>query len=199
MNVCKAIGAAPTGTKDDGSPYYTLPVIHDRVTNTTVPNSLDIALYLDKTFPETSILIPTGTIAFHAAFDIAFMTTACGPLSCLMQPVTCDLLNSASAVFYRNTREQDWSPSAAKCKDLWNQARAGFTRVAGWMSKGGDGKFIMGETICYADIIVASWLVWIKVILGAESKEWKGIQEWDGGKWQRMMKSLEIYETVAIV
>ncbi|TFK31299.1 hypothetical protein BDQ12DRAFT_729683 [Crucibulum laeve] len=71
--VCKKIGIPPSTKKADGSDYYTLPAIYDASTNTGISDSLVIAAYLDKTYPDKPTLLPAGTEALHAAFvDAAF-------------------------------------------------------------------------------------------------------------------------------
>ncbi|PSR72266.1 hypothetical protein PHLCEN_2v11858 [Hermanssonia centrifuga] len=65
--LCIRIGAPPTSTKH-GRPRYTLPVIYDPSTNSVISDSVDIAKYLDETYPDTPKLLPAGTEAFQAMF-----------------------------------------------------------------------------------------------------------------------------------
>ncbi|EEB92162.1 hypothetical protein MPER_09371 [Moniliophthora perniciosa FA553] len=69
-NTCKSIGASPTDKKPDGSPWYTLPVIHDPNTGETISDSFVIMEYLEKTYPSSpeKALIPPGTTALQKAF-----------------------------------------------------------------------------------------------------------------------------------
>ncbi|KAF8994799.1 hypothetical protein BDQ17DRAFT_1524749 [Cyathus striatus] len=57
----KNLGIPPTATKVDGSPYYTLPAIHDSSTNKALADSLRIAQYLDATYPDTPAVVMKGT------------------------------------------------------------------------------------------------------------------------------------------
>lgn len=41
------------GKLDDGSDFYTLPMLHIPSTNTTLGDSFDIAIYLDESFPDS--------------------------------------------------------------------------------------------------------------------------------------------------
>ncbi|KAL4957103.1 hypothetical protein BDW69DRAFT_52525 [Aspergillus filifer] len=52
----------PAGRKfADGTDFYTLPIVHDPSTDTYVGDSLDIAIYLDKTYPsEGAALFPSN-------------------------------------------------------------------------------------------------------------------------------------------
>ena len=57
-----------TSKSPDGGPLYTLPVIYDPSTGSTVSDSAAIAKYLDKTYPNTPVLFHKGTDAFQTAF-----------------------------------------------------------------------------------------------------------------------------------
>ena len=71
----KEIGAEPTTVKPDGSPKYTLPVIHDDVTGKVVSDSLKIAEYLEATYPDTPSLFPGGAHApIHLLSEYFFPT-----------------------------------------------------------------------------------------------------------------------------
>ena len=52
-SVRKGLNCAATRTLDDGSDYYTLPVLHDPSTNTTLGDTVDIANHLASAFPES--------------------------------------------------------------------------------------------------------------------------------------------------
>ena len=71
----KEIGASPVSDPFFPEPAYTLPVIYDPSTKSVISDSANIARYLDKAYPETPVLIPAGTDAFHAAYDSALMQT----------------------------------------------------------------------------------------------------------------------------
>jgi hypothetical protein len=58
--VAKEIGASPTSKKPDGRDLYTMPMIRDQETGQVISDSFRIASYLDKKYPERS-LIPAGT------------------------------------------------------------------------------------------------------------------------------------------
>ena len=70
----KKLGATPTSTKPDGSPFYTVPVISDSIHKTdsgeptVVSDSWNIAIYLEETYPEHA-LFPTGSRALQALFQ----------------------------------------------------------------------------------------------------------------------------------
>jgi glutathione S-transferase len=60
--------------------------------------------------------------------------------------------------------------------------------------KEGDGVFMLGETPCYADLIVGGWLRLLRATLGRE--EWEEVRGWQGGFWGRLHDALEVYAKV---
>ena len=70
----------------------------------------------------------------------------------------------------------------------WKEVKDGFDRINQWLDTNGDGKdeLMMGDAVCFADLIIVSILMWAKVGLGEESNEWKSICGWNDGKWKRL-------------
>lgn len=69
--------ASPMHTEvRDGKPHYTLPIIHDPTTSTTIADSFKIAQYLDWTYPSSSSppsteyieMFPKNTTALQSVF-----------------------------------------------------------------------------------------------------------------------------------
>ncbi|KAG1722229.1 hypothetical protein EDD22DRAFT_1054641 [Suillus occidentalis] len=52
-----------------------------------------------------------------------------------------------------------------------------------------DGKWIMGDAFSYADITVASSLLWYKRVV--KEDEWARISSWNGGKWAQLLADVE--------
>jgi len=94
--VCLGIGAKPTTTKSDGSPKYTLPVIYDPSTKLVISDSIVIAKYLEKQYPDTTKLFPDGSNGLIAAFLDAFQTTVSFNIFRLIVLGTHNVLNEAS-------------------------------------------------------------------------------------------------------
>ncbi|KAL4937052.1 hypothetical protein BDV06DRAFT_227331 [Aspergillus oleicola] len=61
----------PAGRKfADGTDFYTLPIVYDPSTDTYVGDSLDIAIYLDKTYPaEGAALFPSNPPQLDFVYD----------------------------------------------------------------------------------------------------------------------------------
>ncbi|RPD77734.1 hypothetical protein L226DRAFT_458357 [Lentinus tigrinus ALCF2SS1-7] len=208
--ISKKIGAAPTSTKPDGSPFYTCPFIYDPNTRIAVSDSVAIARYLDKTYPDTHPLVPKATAALQQAFLRAFeaeILPGKGELFALMMPQSHARLNERSQPYFRRTREavlgqslEEAAPRGSeKAKRLWEGVRSGFHAVAEWLKRAEDGGkelFFGGEGIVFADTVVAAFLTWIRLAFGEESEEWKGVLSWDGGRWGKFAEAFRKYEAV---
>jgi hypothetical protein len=94
-----------------------------------------------------------------------------------MLPITCANLNPVSEVYYRRTREarygkrvEELSPIGLQREEHWKRLQEAFGVVASLLE---GKKFVLGDTISFTDVTIASWVLWIKRSLGAESQEWK--------------------------
>ncbi|KAF9041079.1 hypothetical protein BDZ89DRAFT_1060370 [Hymenopellis radicata] len=170
----------------NGAPHYTLPLLHDASTGKFVSDSTAIAQYLEATYPDTPRLFPEGSSPILARFRDE-LKDKLGNLRLFAYPKTYKVLNPSSAEYFRRARELEFGK---RLEDI----KAGMGDVAGWMKK--DGKFFLGDTLCYADILAASYLMWIRAIFGKGSEEWADIMTWQDGRWATFMKDMEKYETV---
>ncbi|KDR83248.1 hypothetical protein GALMADRAFT_89092 [Galerina marginata CBS 339.88] len=201
--VAKKLGIPPTTKKLDGSPHYTLPAIYDPSTKTYVSDSRLIVEYLEKEYPDTPSLFPHNTVGLQLAFSHAF-----GPcLDALWEfilPVQCLKLNPRSAEYFRRTREADFGktleeviPKGDQAVIQWAKYKDGMGKVDAWYTQnGGKGPFLMGETLSWADVVVVSWTIWVRIIFGEDSQQWKDLSSWHGGRWNTLVENLEKYETV---
>ncbi|KAJ7782276.1 hypothetical protein DFH07DRAFT_318549 [Mycena maculata] len=194
-SVRQKIGAAPVRTHvRDGSPYYTLPVIHDPSTGAVVGDSFDIALYLDKTYPSDTPLFPPASTAVQAAFN-KYVDKFMDPfvVLCLqglpLNPATAEV---SQADFCWRAGVERWDELAivgderARLLEQFNAALGG--ELARWYSYS-DGPFMEGENPLYADFVVGGWLGFMSVALPA--KEWADIQTWQDGLWGRLHRTLQ--------
>jgi len=203
--VCQKLGAGPTTTKSDGSPYYTLPVIYDPSTDTVVAESAKIAEYLDATYPDTPRMFPAGTRGLHAAFQSA-AASAFEPddtLWCLIVLAACLNLPERSSEFFRRTREadegkklEDIAPEGEVREGMLRELEGILTKIARWYEANGDTPFIMGDAPTHSDLVIASRFMWARQTLGKGSKEWAMIVSCDDGRWGRFMQRFEKYEDV---
>lgn len=196
----KNLGAEPTTTKPDGSPMYTLPVIFDDATGKFVSDSMKIAEYLDATYPDKPSLFPFGAHAPIHMFHDFFHSGAIKPAVLLYTFAMFPKLSELTQGYIRRTREpifnkklEELVPKGEERVAQLEGSKAGFSKLAGIYASNGEGKpYFYGDVPSYADLIVAGYLLWIKAGMGPENLEWKAINnEWDGGKWGELLKTLE--------
>ena len=197
------LGAKPTGLQLDGSgrPRYTLPVIQDPHHGPEpISDSFAIAEYLDRTYPETPTLLPSGTNALQAAFISTFEKNV--KLWPIMLPATHTNLRKPGQEYYRKTVEtligkklEDLSPPGPVREECWKQVKQWFDVVDGWFQKE-EGPYFMGNKISFADIVVASYLTWVRIILGEESEGWKDIITWNSSRWGKLTDIFDAWATV---
>lgn len=204
-NVCKAIGAEPTGIKAAGGPFYTLPVIRDPETGAVISDSLKIALYLDKTYPNTPPLFPHNTQTFQSAFGHAAYMAIIGAMFHTVALPTANSFSPAGSEYFRATRTSNFgeafkipeSRPADEVAQFWKALEGGFDLVSTWWDTGNsNGPFIMGDSLTYGDTVIAGLLYWAKVVLGEDSEGWKKFTVWNGGRWARLLKAFEQYENM---
>lgn len=198
--LCDKFNVGPTGPQPNGQPWYTLPIIQDPSTGETVADSIAIAEYLDKTYPLSPTLIPTGTRALQYAFQDAF-SAVIAPIYPVALPRLHTYLIPGSQDYFRKTREEwygakmeDFSPLGPIRDGQMKKAKESFATMAGWLKKNGEGgKYVMGDIVSYADITLASLLMAVRTTFGPSSEEWKQIKEWDGGIWDEYVRCFEQY------
>jgi glutathione S-transferase len=202
-SVCKRIGANPTSRNSDGSPCYTVPVIHDPNTDRIVSDSAVIAEYLDITYPGTPAVFPDGSKALQMAFQYAFRQATLMPLVLILSMACMRVLDTENQLWYRKGREEwlglkleDMSPPGEKRLGQFKDLENALAIVGSWYDKSDQsgGGFIMGDVMSYADITVCSWLMWAKKTLGEQSEEWSRILSWHDRRWARLMDRLSKYE-----
>jgi glutathione S-transferase len=198
--LCISIGAAPTSTKASGEPHYTLPVIRDCHTGAVVSGSLAIAHYLDKTFPSTPALIPAGTGVLQAAFEDAFESMIIRALFPALVNDSWSLLGPRSADYWKPVVEafygkklEEVCPEGEARDEQWKIVQKAFADIASW-SRFEQGTFVMGDSISWGDVVIASWLAWTRRTVNG--KRWQELLGWDGGKWEQLTNEFEKWEFV---
>ncbi|KAI9464244.1 hypothetical protein HD554DRAFT_1286084 [Boletus coccyginus] len=190
--LAKKIGAPPTATDNDGTPKYTLPIINDPNTGKVIADSFLIAEYLDATYPNGTTLFPPGTKPLIAAFESG-VVGAIREILLLQLAVSCHILNPVSEKYFRETREarfglkiEEFSPVGPKRDADLAKGKEGLAAVNAWLTKS-EGKFVLGDTISYADSVLAGWLGWIKIT----DVIWKDVATWHSGRWATYLESVE--------
>ncbi|KAA1475685.1 hypothetical protein DENSPDRAFT_842494 [Dentipellis sp. KUC8613] len=199
--VCKELGVQSTTSPAaiaSGAPQYTLPVLQDPNTGALISDSFNIARYLDKTYPHTIRLIPEGTDAFQAMCVDVFVEKVLLPLAVIYAVPASQSLSPRSTEYFRRTREaafgkrlEEVSPEGPVRDAQWKQAIEGLTTLYGWIGKNSSGLYVMGDTPCFADVVIVSILVCIRILAGAGSDGWKKLMEANEGHWKRLIGAFE--------
>ncbi|KAJ7159108.1 hypothetical protein C8R43DRAFT_994922 [Mycena crocata] len=194
-----SIGAKPVEMRADGTPYYSLPIIHDPNTGAVVSESALIADYLDATYPDTPRVVPQGMSALQTGFRKAFESTARPKLIPYILPAAAAILNPRSNDYYVRTREESFGKKlqdvVPKGEEPWREVEAGWGEVSGWMKE--DGPFVLGQEVSFADFVIGADLQWCMKAFGEDSEKWLQMKEWHGGKWERLLLNLKKYEAGA--
>ncbi|KDR69175.1 hypothetical protein GALMADRAFT_923652 [Galerina marginata CBS 339.88] len=46
------------------------------------------------------------------------------------------------------------------------------------------------------DAVVGGWTLWLRIVWGENSRQWKDIKSWHGGRWNAILDGLKKYDTV---
>jgi glutathione S-transferase len=212
----KNAGIAHTSIEDDGSLLFTCPAIIDPEPGDTggivgqsdgndppvaMADSFPIAEYLDKKHPIPEIF-PHGTLALQRSFILFWAKELFNSkeLSHLIMALAHNQLPPRSQEFFRRTREV-WlgmkleavlPPGAQREKEI-EGVREAFNKfdklLANTRSHAKDAQLVMeGQTI-YADIVIASWLMWIRCV-AAEELWWNHFAKWNDGRWETFVSAM---------
>ncbi|CAE7222296.1 unnamed protein product [Rhizoctonia solani] len=202
----KEIGISPTSH----NPFfpYTLPLIADPSDDpdgkpTYVVESFEIAMYLDKKYPEPQYpaVIPSGTRALQKIVTSHIMNSALNFGSVVLPCAVSrsDFLDERSREYYIRTRklifgrdlrellpeiEQNWEKSKEKWEVLGDQLDLG----------GPNGPFVMGAQISFADFAIGGVIQWVQKCEGGEMVRWKDMSTWQGGRWGAFWKEIKSLE-----
>lgn len=198
-DVRKRLGAPPNRTHRDGSAFYTLPVIHDLSTGDIVGDSLEIAQYLDKTYPDGPSLFPHGSTVSHDAkgFNVLVDTLFTHHVVLFIHgmPLNPATAKASKATFCERAGVDDWEKLTVRGEErvkMLEDFKKALGELAELYRKNTEGPFLEGATLSYADLIVGAWLSFVK----ATSKEWEDIQTWHDGIFGRLHQALEKYAEV---
>ncbi|KIM40954.1 hypothetical protein M413DRAFT_19076 [Hebeloma cylindrosporum] len=204
--LCKKLGIPPTGKNAVGGDHYSLPAIHDPSTGVSLSDSLLIAEYLERTYPDTPQVFPHNTIALQVAFVDAFRSNI-SAIWDFLTPAACAKFNPRSEEYFRRTRKEwlgkdmeDMAPKGDAAVAEWARFKNGLDKVDAWYSaKTGavnGGPFLLGKTPSWGDIVVASYFVMMRIVWGEDSEQWKDISSWNGGRWAGIVGALKSFEIV---
>ncbi|KAH9480878.1 Glutathione S-transferase-like protein ustS [Psilocybe cubensis] len=147
---CRSLGIPPTSQKPDGSPFYTLPAIHDPSTGVYISDSVKIAAYLEERYPSGRRIFPTGHAGIQIIFEEVLFENV-SPLLALAFPDFVRKMNARSGWFMIEKVEAVGSKNR---REDWVKAQEGMGKVAGWYEKNKEkGPFYFGDRIswCFSD------------------------------------------------
>ncbi|OJD15151.1 hypothetical protein AJ78_04576 [Emergomyces pasteurianus Ep9510] len=220
--VRKSLKVPPCRKFADGTGFYTLPIIEDPATNSLVGDSFEIALYLQKTYPNSGAgdLFPSQTLDFSFTHDPALLvplTTYSGS----EMPEYAKFNTNVDAAFTAHVQltlqEFPFDPATAEINRAEFVRRAGvscwedfalvgeerekmkdsFRNTLGGLAKlfsDSTAPFILGTRASYADLIIGGWLRMMSSAL--PKSEWEEVRSWHGGTFGRLHDALEVYAEV---
>ncbi|KAF6756201.1 hypothetical protein DFP72DRAFT_894858 [Ephemerocybe angulata] len=200
--------------KPDGSLRYTIPVLHDEATGEAISDSARIIDYLDRAYPDTPQVTSPSTRVTSFAFEstiqgllLPHLYLVVGPKAVKLQP------GDVRKAYFRSVVEgalgapiEEWLANPENPQKVWKDVQGGFDVIDGYYRKAEviagvgreeeKGVFIGGKGMVYADVALASILVWVWKVLGEESEEWKRLVMWNGGRWGRLHEAIKGYTVV---
>ncbi|KZV76637.1 hypothetical protein PENSPDRAFT_679987 [Peniophora sp. CONT] len=181
----KELGVPPRA--DAEGLKYTIPTIYDPNTGKTVTESLAIAKYLDKTYPDTPRLVASGTAGLQEAYlekvVTPFMYTMMVYLvypafkqSCVTQADEEYLRKKGQALMGKQPEDMVLQGEAitTACKSLSASLGAMAQHV---FANGGDAVFVTGDSPSHVDTAIASILSYIIKTAGKDHALSKVIME----------------------
>ncbi|PLB55924.1 hypothetical protein P170DRAFT_343784 [Aspergillus steynii IBT 23096] len=207
----------------DGTDFFTLPIVEDSATDSSIGDSFDIAVYLQKTYPTSGAgdLFPPQTLDFvfnhdyiplvpltecgeknfpeYAKFNMNIDAAFTAHVQLAVQgfpfhPATADI---TKAEFVRRAGVTCWEDFALVGADR-EKVKDSFRNMLGGLAKlfqrDTSGPFLLGTRASYADMIVGGWLRMMRVTL--PQTEWDELASWHGGLFGQLHDALEIYAEV---
>lgn len=107
-SVREKLGVPANRTLPDGSPYHTLPVVHDTSTGKLLGDTFEIAQYLDSAYPGDNALfrpLTTGLTAAHNAHIDGLFTKFA--ILCSQMPFDPKVQGEVNAIFARRAGAMD--------------------------------------------------------------------------------------------
>ncbi|KAA8647389.1 hypothetical protein EYZ11_001616 [Aspergillus tanneri] len=194
--VREKLGIAPNRTHSDGSAFYTLPIIQDSSTGDIIGDTFEIALYLDRTYPNGPTLLPPMTVGLQAAFNIQVDAIFSQHVILCVHgmPLNPETAEISKATFAQRAGKESWEELTVRGEERVKTLESLKAALDGLAKcyRQKDGLFLEGDTVLYADLIVGSWLAFYKITL----KEWEEVQTWHNGLWQKLHQALEKYAEV---
>jgi len=117
---------------------------------------------------------------------------------------TTNIQDDKGKVYFRKTREEwfgkkleDFSLKGPTKEGYWKALKETFDKIAGALDQNPpDSKWVAGGSEpTRADFIIASDLIWVRLIFQEGEKE-RRIEAWNNGRWGKMLKDTEQWQRV---
>ena len=212
-----ALKVPPVRKFADGTDFFTLPIIEDPSTGTSVGDSFDIAVYLQQTYPDSGAgdLFPEQTLdfvydpnvviplsecrsecpeyaRFNVSVDAAFSAHVGLTLGTFpFDPATAEISKAEFARRAGVASWEDFAMSEEQREKLMGSFRNMLGELGKLFTRDESGPFLLGARPSYGDVIVGGWLRMMRAALPAG--DWEQVRGWHGGIFGRLHDALEVY------
>ena len=155
--------------------------------------SSDIVQYLDKQYPSSPRVITPGTLAFETAYYRYFQAEVRAKWPLCVYQYLYETVSPESQTWIRESRDPPTGDVTMDPQSQWDAFKDALGSVSLPVYEKAEGIFLKGSEPAWADFVTAAAVLCNKMTYGADSKEWKAIETWHGGRWAKLIKDLEPY------
>jgi glutathione S-transferase len=205
-NELKKLGVAPTTVRSNGKQVYTVPTIYDPATKRAITDSEPIARYLEEQYPTQSLFFPPRTRALQAAHRAQLRSIGRSVVYPMLVYDQWRTQPPRSQLYIRETREQmfggkrleDIAPRGEEREAALRHTKEFFDEVARTIKTNGDDSlFLTEDVISYADVDIASYLMWLRHTDGDNSRDiLQAITSSGDGHWIKYLEAFSKFEKV---
>lgn len=221
--VRQSLGQPASRKFANGSDFYTLPMIQDTATNATVGDSFDIAVYLQRTYPDSGggDLFPAQTLDYtfvpsyeipvplskrddggfpeYARFNTNIDAAFSAHVQLMLEGIPLDpaTIDQTKAQFVRRAGVSSWDDfilTREAREKLMESLQSSLGDLAKLFLQNSDGPFLLGQQASYADFIIGAWLRMAQVTL--PKQEWEEVRHWHGGVFGQLHDALDVYADI---
>ena len=157
--------------------------------------SSDIVQYLDKQYPSSPRVIAPGTLALEIAYYKYFLAGVLSKWPKSIFQRIYETVSPEAAAYIKNSKEGAYGDTLENMGNNSQSYLDGYRDAYGTVVlpiyEKAEGNFLKGSEPGWADFVTASYLLPMKLVYGADSKEWKFIETWHEGRWAKLIKDLE--------
>ncbi|EPS26455.1 hypothetical protein PDE_01392 [Penicillium oxalicum 114-2] len=218
--VRRSLNVPPCRKFADGGDFYTLPVIVDPNTGSKIGDSFDIAVYLQKTYPDSGegnlfpaqnldyeykagavVAVPLSDLQneefadyakFNQQVDAVFTMHTGLAIQCFpFDPATEEISKAEFARRVGVSSIDELNLTGEAREKVIQSFREALSGLAVLFQRDSSGPFLLGPKANYADLIVGGWLRMMRGVL--PTNEWEQLRGWHDGVFARLYDALEVY------